>query len=74
MSPALRELDRQTRAALAEASVMRRPYGPILQRATLGALRLEEQRRTRPSEVPRFFDGLTDFTRALDPPASKRRR
>lgn len=74
MSPLLARLDQLTRAALAEASVMRRPYGPILQQATASALKLDEQRRVRPSEVPRFFDGLTAFTQSLSAPPSTGRR
>lgn len=74
MSPLLTELDRRTRAALAEASVMRRPFGPILQMATLSALRLEESRRARPSEVPRFFDGLTRYVQGLEAPARRGKR
>lgn len=64
----LDELQLRTRGALAEASVMRRPLGPILQTATLGALRIEQERRARPSEIPRFFDDLTRYVQSLDPP------
>jgi len=74
MKSPLSHLDRLTRAALAEASVMRRPFGPILQSATVAALQLDQQRRVRPSEVPRFFDGLTAYTQSLAVPAPKDRR
>ena len=62
MSPALRDLDRRTRASLAEASVMRRPLGTILGDATRAALDLEIRGRVKPGEVTRFFDALTRFT------------
>lgn len=73
MSPLLAELDRQTRARLAEASVRRWPLGGILSDATRRALSYEERRLARPSEVPRFFDGLTRYVQSLDTPKGAHR-
>lgn len=74
MSPWLKELDRQTKAALAEASVMRRPYGPILSSATRQVIDWEARGHLRRSEAPRFIDGLTSFVNGLAsvPPKGKR--
>jgi len=71
---AIDQLDRRTRASLAEASVMRRPFGPILQQATLSAMSLEQQRLVRPSEVTAFFDGLSRYARELTPKPNRRGR
>ena len=68
MASPLHELDRRTRASLAEASVMRRPFGPILSDATRAAIRLETERRASPHDISTFFDALTRFTQTLRSP------
>lgn len=67
------QLERTTRAALAEASVMGRPLGRIITQATARALELERQRRTRPGEVERFFDNIGAFKRTLEREQRSRR-